>query len=78
MCEASTRSMLFDIETSAPTHTPGVIIFTVGSFEKVVSHVSNLVKNGKAQCMNMHDYVDYDTVKSIHDDYIRNISAIFN
>lgn len=52
---------------------------TQEAFEKVVSHVSDLVKNGKALCMNMHDFVAYnDTVKSIHDDYIRNMSAIFN
>lgn len=52
---------------------------TQEAFEKVVSHVSELVKNGKALCMNMHDFVAYnDTVKSIHDDYIRNMSAIFN
>lgn len=52
---------------------------TQEAFEKVVSHVSELVKNGKALCMNMHDFVAYnDAVKSIHDDYIRNMSAIFN
>ena len=52
---------------------------TQETFEKVVSHVSDLVKNGNALCMNMHDFVAYnDTVKSIHDDYIRNMSAIFN
>lgn len=52
---------------------------TQEAFEKVVSHVSDLVKNGKALCMNMHDFVAYnDTVKSIHDDYVRNMSAIFN
>lgn len=52
---------------------------TQEAFEKVVSHVSDLVKNGKALCMNMHDFVAYnDAVKSIHDDYIRNMSAIFN
>ena len=52
---------------------------TQEAFEKVVSHVSDLVKNGKALCMNMHDFVTYnDTVKSIHDDYVRNMSAIFN
>lgn len=52
---------------------------TEDAFEKIVSHVSDLVKNGKALCMNMHDFVAYnDTVKSIHDDYVRNMSAIFN
>lgn len=52
---------------------------TADAFEKIVSHVSDLVKNGKALCMNMHDFVAYnDTVKSIHDDYVRNMSAIFN
>lgn len=52
---------------------------TEDAFEKIVSHVSELVKNGKALCMNMHDFVAYnDAVKSIHDDYIRNMSAIFN
>lgn len=52
---------------------------TQEAFEKVVSHVSDLVKNGKALCMNMHDFVAYnDTVKSIHDDYVRNMSAIFS
>jgi hypothetical protein len=52
---------------------------TQEAFEKVVSHVSDLVKNDKALCMNMHDFVAYnDAVKSIHDDYIRNMSAIFN
>lgn len=52
---------------------------TEDAFEKIVSHVSDLVKNGKVLCMNMHDFVAYnDTVKSIHDDYIRNMSAIFN
>lgn len=52
---------------------------TQEAFEKVVSHVSELVKNGKALCMNMHDFVAYnDAVKLIHDDYIRNMSAIFN
>lgn len=52
---------------------------TEDAFEKIVSHVSDLVKNGKALCMNMHDFVAYnDTVKSIHDDYVRNMSAILN
>lgn len=52
---------------------------TEDAFEKIVSHVSDLVKNEKALCMNMHDFVAYnDTVKSIHDDYVRNMSAIFN
>lgn len=52
---------------------------TEDAFEKIVSHVHDLVKNGKALCMNMHDFVAYnDTVKSIHDDYVRNMSAIFN
>lgn len=37
------------------------------------------LKEDKALCMNMHDFVAYnDAVKSIHDDYIRNMSAIFN
>lgn len=48
-------------------------------FTEVVAHVKELVDNGKALCMNMHEfYAYYYPEKAKQDDYIRIMSAVLD
>ena len=52
---------------------------TEETFEEVVAHVKELVDNGQALCMNMHEYYAYHyPEKAQQDDYVRIMSAVFD
>lgn len=52
---------------------------TEETFEEVVAHVKELVDNGQALCMNMHEYYAYHYPEEAkQDDYVRIMSAVFD
>ena len=52
---------------------------TKETFKEVVAHVKELVDNGQALCMNMHEYYAYHYPEEAkQDDYVRIMSAVFD